>query len=169
MSPSIDRKAFGQFIARHREQRGLTQAALAEAVGISRPYLAQIVGGKRLPSDDVTERLLILSGASMQDFMRDVLGSALTEDQHAALGALLTPWDSMSEQLTPEQMLALSRDFMSAEQMGAALGKLSGLEAQFGPEGWSELDKEDRRLVQRLINRLRKNAEGPTDGQEEGE
>lgn len=155
MSPSIDRAAFGQFIARHREQRGLTQAALAEAVGISRPYLAQIEGGKRLPSDEVTERLLILSGASMQAFMNEVVGAALTEEQSSALGSLLAPWDSINAQLTPEQMLELSRDFMSAEQMGAALGKLSGLEAQLGPEGWSELDKEDRRLVQRLINRLR--------------
>ena len=169
MSPSIDRKAFGQFIGRHREGRGLTQAALAEAAGISRPYLTQIEGGTRLPSDEVTERLMILSGASMQDFMNEVLGSALTEEQSTALGSLLAPWDAIKDQLEPEQMLALSRDFMSAEQMAAALGKLSGLEAQIGPEGWSELDKEDRRLVQRLINRLRTTGKTSAEPQEAGE
>jgi DNA-binding XRE family transcriptional regulator len=35
-----------------RQRRGLTQAALAEAVGISQPYLAQIETGKR--TGDVT-------------------------------------------------------------------------------------------------------------------
>lgn len=35
-----------------RQRRGLTQAALADAVGISQPYLAQIETGKR--TGDVT-------------------------------------------------------------------------------------------------------------------
>ena len=38
---------FGKRVRELREQQGLTQDALAEMAGISRPYLAQIEAGKR--------------------------------------------------------------------------------------------------------------------------
>jgi transcriptional regulator with XRE-family HTH domain len=52
MTPAVDPKAFGQLVAYHREQRGVSQGALAKAAGISRPYLSQVESGKRLPSDE---------------------------------------------------------------------------------------------------------------------
>jgi transcriptional regulator with XRE-family HTH domain len=166
MTPSIDKKAFGQFIGRRREQRGLSQGAMAQAAGISRPYLTQIDSGARTPSEDVMQRLVILSGASMEDFLKEVVASALTPDQMGALGTLLQPYDAITEQLTPEQVLEITEQMLSAEQIAEALGKLSGLEGpQIGPEGWADLSKEDRRLVQRLINRLR----DPASDKEEGE
>lgn len=169
MTPSIDKKAFGQFIGRNRERRGLTQGAMAEAAGISRPYLAQIEGGTRIPSDDVVQRLITLSGASYQQFIDEVVGVALTPDQKDAIGQLIAPWDAVAQQISPEQMLELSQQLLSIEQMAEAMGKLStgDLQQQIGPEGWAELGKEDRRLVQRIINRLR--AKATPGDEEEGE
>ena len=40
-----------------REHRGLTQQALADACGISKPYLSQIETGQRSPSTEVMKKL----------------------------------------------------------------------------------------------------------------
>jgi transcriptional regulator with XRE-family HTH domain len=155
VSPKIDPKAFGVLVGRYREDRKLTQAALAEAVGVSRPYLTQIENGTRLPSDEVMEKLVILAGIPMQEFIA-MAGPALNGDQEQALRQLLAPWDALTQQMAPEQMLGLTQSMLSIEQMAEAMAKLGGMDtAQLGPEGWAELTKEDRRLVQRIINRLR--------------
>lgn len=44
--------ALRKFVAKHK-----TQAAAAEALGVSRPYLSDIINGRRDFSDPVLERL----------------------------------------------------------------------------------------------------------------
>lgn len=160
MHPSIDPKEFGQFIARHRDARGLSQATLAKAAGISRPYLTQIENGRRRPSPEVLQRLLVLVGASMQQFIDDVVGASVTDEEAGALTTLLSTYDKLAEHVAPEQMLGLLESATSLQDMAQAMGKLSHMEVITGPEGWEDLSKEDRRLVQRLVNRLRSAATG---------
>ena len=169
MTPAMDPKKFGQLIALYREKRGLTQGALARAAGISRPYLSQIESGNRLPGDDVMERLIVLSGVPMQEFVQ--VGPDMTDEQKQAAMLLLQPYDTLSQTLAPEQMLDLMRGMSSIEQMAGAMTALAGGEPPMpsGPEGWSDLNKEDRRLVQRLINRLRTTDLAAVDVREEGE
>ncbi len=55
-------KRFGKMLKRIRQEKGLTQDALAKKAGISRPYLAQLEGSAkkapiRTPSMATLERL----------------------------------------------------------------------------------------------------------------
>ena len=53
-----------------REHRGLTQAELAEAAGISVPYLSQIESGKRRGSAKVLAAIAKRLGMSLDDLVR---------------------------------------------------------------------------------------------------
>src|SRR3954463_4868611 len=53
-----DVDVLGPAVRTMRKERGLSGAALAEKVGISRPYLVQIETGSRRPSNDVRSKLL---------------------------------------------------------------------------------------------------------------
>lgn len=163
MAPTIDPKEFGYFIARHRDARGMTQAAMAEAAGISRPYLAQIEAGKRKGSDEVSQRLLLLTGVPMAQFIDEVVAGALPTEQTEALKTLLGTYDALAEKLPAEQMIEFVENMGPMEEFAAALSQFGDTPMQFGPEGWNELSAKDRALVQRIINRLRKDYEEEAD------
>ena len=64
----VDRMLAGESEVRvFREHRGLTQAALAEAAGISVPYLSQIEARRRRPSTAVLQRLATRLDVSIDD------------------------------------------------------------------------------------------------------
>lgn len=52
-----------------REHRGMTAAALADAAGISTPYLSQIESGKRDGSIDVMKRIANALGVTVDDLV----------------------------------------------------------------------------------------------------
>ena len=147
---------FGQYVAQHRVDRGLTVKAVADAVGISRPYLTQIENGHRFPSDDLAPRLLIALGVSMADFLREMAADTVPPDQLDSLVTLVSGYDVLASMVTPEQLSVLEAAMPSAYQLDSAMANLGGLALTPAPEGWDELSKTDRTLVQRLINRLRK-------------
>jgi putative transcriptional regulator len=149
----------GQFIGRKREQLGMSQGALAKKVGISRPYLSQIESGHRAPSDEVVQRILVMLGSPMQEFAAEVASTLLTADQLNALNALFAPVEDMAALIEPADLLRLTEQAGSLEQMTQHLSRLSLDPLPIGgPDGWLDLNAEDRRLVQRLVNRLRKTA-----------
>lgn len=58
----------GVRVRQAREIRGWTQAALAERIGVSQPFVAQLEAGLKWPTDDVTSRLAFQTGFSMAFF-----------------------------------------------------------------------------------------------------
>jgi transcriptional regulator with XRE-family HTH domain len=144
----------GLFIAKHRNERGLTQTQVANSVGISRPYLTQIENGKRTPSDEVFTALLVATGASFEDFLREMAEGRLPEDQINSMAPLLRFVDALQKYLTPEQVAEVMAAAPTPAQIDASLANLGGLPLEAAPDGWADLNKEDRRLAQRLINRL---------------
>lgn len=161
------KKAVGLFVAKRRKERGLSVQAVADAAGISRPYLTQIENGHRLPSDEKFMALLIALGASMEEFMRELLADEIPREQLESMALLTRGFDALQQNATPETVGAVMAATPTPEQMSAALAMLGGMPVPSGPEGWLELSAEDRRLVQRLVNRLRRDA--PGEGGDDGE
>lgn len=144
----------GLFIARHRVAKGLSQTALAAAVGISRPYLSQIESGAREPSEEVLMRLMVTLGASFEEFVREIAPADMDPAQIEAMVTLLQPMQALQEGLPTEALLNTLKAIPTDAQMMGALAQLGGLELPPGPAGWLDLSEEDRRLVQRFVNRL---------------
>jgi transcriptional regulator with XRE-family HTH domain len=60
-------KRLGEQIKHWREQRGLSQTALAEAAGLSRAYIAKLEAGDRAsPSMPVLERIAKALGVTVR-------------------------------------------------------------------------------------------------------
>lgn len=55
-----------------RNYRGLTISALAEAAGISQPYLSEIEAGKKTGSVDVLKRIATVLRVDLDDLVVDV-------------------------------------------------------------------------------------------------
>jgi transcriptional regulator with XRE-family HTH domain len=56
----------GEQIRKLRERRGLTQAALAERIGMSAIFIRKLESGERLASIDTLERLAEALGATLR-------------------------------------------------------------------------------------------------------
>lgn len=147
--------ALGLYIAQHREANGISQKRLADAVGISRPYLTQIENGSRTPSDEVFERLLHALGIPLERAMNDLLEGSLDPQVLEMLSGPAQAVDLLSRYLTPEQLREVMAAFGSREQI-AAMAQVVVNEQPIsgGPDRWLELSKKDRALVNRLVNRL---------------
>jgi len=151
----VEDNALGLYIAQHRDALGLTQKGLADAVGISRPYLTQIENGSRKPSDDTLQRLFRALGIPVKQAMDDLLADQLDPHVLQTISGAVHAFDLMGRYLTEEQLAEVLSAFGSAEQI-AAMAHLVVNEQPIsgGPDRWLELGKEDRRLVQRIVNRL---------------
>jgi len=69
MSSNLSQKQIGQRIAASRKMKGLSQADLAKSVGLSRPSLAQIEMGNRSVDIFELQKLSLILGFSLDDFM----------------------------------------------------------------------------------------------------
>lgn len=69
MSIKLSQKQIGQRIAELRKMKGLSQENLSKSVGISRPSLAQIELGNRSVDIMELQRLSIVLGFSLDEFM----------------------------------------------------------------------------------------------------
>jgi transcriptional regulator with XRE-family HTH domain len=69
MSTKLSQKQIGQRIAELRKMKGLSQEYLSKSVGISRPSLAQIELGNRSVDIMELQRLSIILGFSLDEFM----------------------------------------------------------------------------------------------------
>lgn len=161
----LDPKEFGHFVAKKRDEKRLSQAVVADAVGISRPYLAQIENG-RLPSDEVMQGILLVLGVRMAEFIEDNLRGRVPDEQVDALKNLMEPYDALSEHMEPKTLLDTLKQTTSMERIVENLAPFSDTDFDFGPKGWSELNKTDRALVQRIINRLLKTKGGTSDARQ---
>lgn len=159
MGDDEKQRRFGAFLGRKRQEQGLTQTALARAAGISRPYLTQIENGQRMPSEDVVQKLLVMVGAPFDQFITEVMGPGLSDEQQKAALSLVAPVTSLAAHMPPEELLQFLNEMSSVERMAADMMKLAPEDMERplgGPDGWLELSAEDRKLVQRIVNRLLK-------------
>lgn len=161
----VDMEAIGLFIAKERGARNLSQAALAKKAGISRPYMTQIETGKRMPSENTMDAVLAALGLTMLDVLRHFRDDADPEIRQAL--EIVEFLQLVQSRLTEEELATWGRLFSSEDDVRLWVDKLMPPpEAPPAPEGWSELQPNDRNLLQRLINRLLRDAKTADYGDE---
>jgi len=69
---SEEQKSFGEMLRNARRARGLSQAALAKAVGISPVFVSQIETAQRIPSDRIAKDFATALGLDRQEVLRTV-------------------------------------------------------------------------------------------------
>ena len=107
-----DVKALGDFIREQRKAAQMSLRKLADAAGVSNPYLSQIERGLRKPSADILQRVagaLTISAETLY-----VKAGILEADRSDVAGAILADPD-----LTDGQKRALLEIYASFRKAGA--------------------------------------------------
>ncbi len=109
----------GEFIRHQREVARLSVRRLAEAAGVSNPYLSQIERGLRRPSADILQQIArALHVSAEQLYVR-----AGILDPESAVQMAVPDAISRDERLTPEQkqsLLTVYESFVGAGSAGTA-------------------------------------------------
>ncbi len=132
---------FGEFVKKHREEKGLTITALAEQSGISRPYLSQIEAGVNPPPSEPKIRRLaevleipfsvIWSLAHQENLSEEYVDEALNYNYLSAkIDVIVNTLESISSN---QQELSnrhnITQIFLEIEQIRAKLDDLASTRA----------------------------------------
>jgi transcriptional regulator with XRE-family HTH domain len=142
----------GWWFSQHRMRTGMSQAALAERVGIDRSYVAAIEAGRRWPSEKTLIAILDALGVPLADIVQQ-LELVPNEEVDRAL-RFIEIMEDVRTKVTPAQLAELQTLFSSGDtyRMLGQLALANGLPP--APEGWERLGAEDRRTVTRIIHRF---------------
>jgi len=179
----------GLVLKRLREERKLSKSRLSREAGVSDAYIVQIEKGDRSPSEAVLRRLahvlqvpphrlLVPGGAYHPDTVADIEREA--DEVMARIGASdkEVPPDYRDRLMAQryreidglQQMTAT--DWAIVDAGGPAAAVTLPSEVFWGwnqpldvwpPENWDKLNDADRRMVQKLINRLTRSEESEDD------
>lgn len=172
----------GATIKQLREAVGMSKSRLGREAGVSNAYIVQIEQGDRSPSEDVLRRiahvlrvpphkLLIPAGlvdaedvAHAQDWLNKreaeaaAAGRTLNDDSRDRVFAIglgwADPWGAFDPRDRDHEEPG-DPDKLTREQFWGWDKPLTVLPL----EHWEELSDSDRRLVQRMVNRLARNEE----------
>lgn len=156
----MNQKKFGELIANKREMLGFSQGTLAKTIGVSRPYISQIESGAKKAGPETIIKIMSALNIPIEDLYDAGSPEEISEEEMVLLGSTMPFITKIAEYLTPiqftEVMSLLSRSMEAQSSVQVDLKKEPML---VGPEGWQGLSKEDKRLVQRIVNRLNKSME----------
>ena len=129
----------------------MTKAELARRSGVSAPYLTQIEAGDRQPSKAVLMRLAGALGVKNYILLE---AAGFRFDSGAYFQRIDEAVAYLNEHLPEGDLLYMFQGIID-ELPELAQWTVSGPAAPAGADGWDELDADDQRLVQQIINRLR--------------
>lgn len=144
---------YGPWFQARRKKAGLTQKALAEAVGVDRSYIGQIEIGHRWPIKPTLYAIFAATGVPLEEALTQL---KLVEHEEAER---ILRFREMMEKIVPHvperERRAFAQMFASDQDTYRWMGQWALSEPlPAAPDGWMRLNKEDRRLVQRFVNRL---------------
>lgn len=149
--PQLHKNGF--WFSDRRREKGLTQAALAKLVGKDRSYITQIERGQRWPSRGTLISILGALDVDPADAIK-TLHLVENEDMDRML-RFLELLEEVKHDIPPERFAEFAQIFQSPSDAVQLIAQLSMAASQpAAPLGWLDLDDEDRRLVQRVVNRL---------------
>jgi transcriptional regulator with XRE-family HTH domain len=135
-----DMSSIGEYIRQQREQAGKSVRQLAEAAGVSNPYLSQIERGLRKPSADILQQIakglrisaeaLYVQAGILEDRPGDSgVRSALLTDPHLTerqKQVLIEIYESFRREAEPSpttaEVIAVTRDPASGRSEQDSLG-----------------------------------------------
>lgn len=118
---ALDPKALGQRLQQIREAKQLTQMAAAKALGVSRPFIAQIESGQRPINTLQLEKLAALYGRDVSDFFAP---AAKTREATAVFFRITDELKQKIDKKALEPSIRLLREYTNLET-------LLGLDAKF--------------------------------------
>ena len=149
-----DQNRIGKLITGYRDSRNLTKAELARRSGVSAPYLTQIEAGHRAPSETVLRQIAGALKIRNIDLLEPA-GLLTSADRDLAynMNRKIGEITELVARHDEDEAYVLN-DILTNYAADLARFYGSGPAAPAGPEGWDELDADDQRFVQQLINRL---------------
>ncbi len=156
----LQKQPFGLTLAQIREEKGLSQGALAKAAGISRPFLTQIENGKRRPSPEVAYKLV--AALDMEPNVIPLLTGQLRADDLMRMQESAQVMMLLQERLAPEEWELVNTTF-GGENASALMDTYNRAAFDEDPlqikalepiPGWSTLSPKNRKLVRQLVEQL---------------
>ena len=150
----MDKKELGLLIATKRESLGISQGALAKKVGVDRSHISHIEKGSKKASAELLGRIV----SALDLPVEELLGEEANQMEKALVGAAFNFQKKLNEYMTLEQVTEIMQYIEQMNEAQAALMSYVKNEPMpAGPEGWLNLSDNDKKLIQRIINRLQKN------------
>ncbi|MDZ4177871.1 MAG: helix-turn-helix transcriptional regulator [Coriobacteriia bacterium] len=152
-TPGKQLHKYGPWFRNRRKVAELTQKALSEAVGVDRSYVAQIEAGSRWPSKPTLYAIFAAMGVPLAEALTEL---RLVENDEAERIILFTEFiEEIAPHVAPKRLAAFQEMFANDQERYRWVGQFALSEPlPPAPDGWIRLTKEDRRLVQRFVNRL---------------
>lgn len=148
-------KQIGEFLAQRRHDSNLSQQRVADAAGISRPYLAQIENGHRDPAEETLQKLFKVLGITLEQALAAVpLDDVLPPGYMDAFAGPVRAYELITQHLQPEVLQEVEAALGDREKMASVMQLMLTEQPVPAPDGWLDLSKQDRDLVQRLVKRL---------------
>jgi len=150
-------RTLGDVIAIRRVERGLLPRELAKMVGVDRSYITHIEKGTKKPGSELLIKIMSVLDLTFDDFYSEDDKERISAQEKAILESTMPFITYISECLTKEQFHKAMLLLQQTQQAEAAVrSQIQNTPMPLGPDRWMDLNKNDKALIQRIINRLLK-------------
>lgn len=143
----------GDWFREKRNLQRLTQQQVAALIGKDRSYIAQIENGHRWPTEPVLYSLLDALDVPPAEAIDQL--DLVKNDEVEQVLRFVEFLEEVQSSIPQERLQEFREFFVTRNELLSVVASLAnGEKVPPGPEGWYRLHTEDRRLVQRLVNRI---------------
>lgn len=155
----LQKDPLGLVFAKLRKERGMSQQDLANAVGLSRPYITQVENGTRTPTPDTAARLAAALG--LEPAIVPFITGEVRPDDLVRMSKFSDSLDLVRSRLSDaewaevEQLWGDTGWLISFAQTFSAFDDSGALNLPVEPlPHWNSLTPENQRLVRDLVKQL---------------
>lgn len=143
----------GSIINQKRKELGIKQAALADVVGISRPFMSEIENGKKTPAADTLMKIFQALGISNEAIYKEHIAEHLNEAQQIVIRQSMKLMDLLNKHVPKDELhLFMMEREQEQQYINSLQSVLAGEPMAAAPEGWLKLSSANQKLVQRIVN-----------------